>query len=98
MKYHIPVTTATGKITVKEITQEEVIELEEQIFQLAKHFQQAIRPNVCIVVNKPHYLALVEYRKSLPGYLRIVHPQDLYICGFKILPGWCSKPVIVELP
>jgi hypothetical protein len=97
VKYHIPIFHPNTGLRTVVVPQERVTELEEEIFELAK--QVPYSPNFCIVVNKPEYIALCEYRKGLSSpTVASGLPQHLHICGFRILPGWCSKPVIVELP
>ena len=86
MSYHIPIPDNKGGYRTFEVTDADIVELEEQIFQIASKLKNS---DLCIVVNKPQYLALKVHRKWKG------HP--LLMCGFKILPGWCSKPVVVEV-
>jgi hypothetical protein len=75
------------------LTNEEIREVEEQVFQLASKMRIPLSKGTCIVVNKPQYFALKHHR-AVPGF---PVPEELWMCGYKILPGWCSKPVVVEI-
>lgn len=86
MSYRIPIPDNKGGYQTILVTENDITELEEQIFQIASKLKNS---ELCIVVNKPQYLALRAYRKAV-GY-------PLLMCGFRILPGWCSKPVVVEV-
>jgi hypothetical protein len=95
LKFKSALVTTNGSIKTFEFSLEDMKQLEEEIFQIAK---QVKNTDMCIVVNKPQYLCLKDYRSI---YQVIVNrggtTPPLTMFGHKILPGWCSKPVVVEI-
>lgn len=95
MKFTVTVPTPNGGFRTVEYTVDDMKKLEEEIFQIAR---QVKNTDMCIVVNKPQYLALKEYRSIYQVTMnRGGATPPLSMFGHKILPGWCSKPVVVEV-